>query len=83
MCGFCNFPPCPWVDRLRVLWYARQTHNTSAPFYKIYSEDTPQQLPRYSAVTLTIKKQFYIYFYIKNLFFNYFCIINYKLSCFL
>ena len=35
-----------------------------------HSEDTPQQLHS----ILTRKKQFYIYSYIKNLFFNIFCI---------
>ena len=38
-----------------------------------HSEDTPQQLHS----ILTRKKQFYIYSYIKNLFFNMFCINRY------
>ena len=37
-------------------------------------EVTPQQLQG----ILAIKKQFYIYYHIKNLFFNYFCINRYR-----
>ena len=76
--SFCGFsPPCDLTNSAPYDTLAKPTTpralNEAKKALKMlqrHSEDTPQQLHS----ILTIKKQFYIYSYIKNLFFNIFCI---------
>ena len=76
--SFCGFsPPCDLTNsapydtlakltRPEHIYEAKNAHKV----LQRHSEDTPKQLHS----NLAIKKQFYIYSYIKNLFFNIFCI---------
>ena len=76
--SFCGFsPPCDLTNSAPYDTLAKPTTpralNEAKKALKMlqrHSEDTPQQLHS----ILTRKKQFYIYSYIKNLFFNIFCI---------
>ena len=81
--SFCGFsPPCDLTNSAPYDTLAKPTTpralNEAKNTYKMlqrHSEDTPQQLHS----ILTRKKQFYIYSYIKNLFFNIFCINGYTI----
>ena len=80
--SFCGFsPPCDLTNsapydtlakltRPEHIYEAKNAHKV----LQRHSEDTPKQLHS----ILAIKKQFYIYSYIKNLFFNIFCINGYR-----